>query len=203
MLNDIMLLNGGIDIRPLRLINSCSLTRSPLFCIPPLGQKPLALFRKIQEFLEVWERVFFIVETAGVAGKLVVVFDAHAVAVDELGVGVFLRELVQVSVRDKGGEEVASFFGHCGEISGGFWLCLICRGAVLFVSFPVRGLTFSGAVGLGLAFGAAFEGLLELSFRFMAFGTCFVDTGIFGFAFGLTLCGCCRFSPDRGGHVKD
>ena len=94
MLHNIPFLDRAVQTAPLRRIHRRLLALPPLRRRPPAGQDAVPRLRQVQELSEVGQRVVVVVEAAGIGGEDVIVFDAHAVAVDELAEGVFFGELV-------------------------------------------------------------------------------------------------------------
>lgn len=87
------------------------------------------------------------------ATKAIIVFDAHAVRIDELIEGVFLGEQTQVSVVRESWEEFS-----CNGSSGRRWGCVAGVGGIgtdLLVGFPIGLLAFTRAVGSASTSGTA------------------------------------------------
>lgn len=108
--------------------------------------------------LEIRHRVLAAVDPPVFVGEFVVVFDAHAVAVDQLHERVFLGEAVQVGIIDQAVEKVSGGFGHGVEVGRGFRGVLLGGGAGFLVLLPVGFLAGARAVGLRVALGALLEG---------------------------------------------
>lgn len=172
MFNDILLFHRGVEIAPLRRPHRPLLAILPLPIRPPAGQNPTPRLRQVQEPLKVDQRVVSVVESASVAGEVVVVLNAHAVAVHELAESHFLGELVEVVVWTDTLEEVAGHFWHGVEVGCGLGfllrIALLRRRAECLVGLPIRFLAVAAAVPLVMTFGAAFEGCFCLSL--VAFG---------------------------------
>ena len=161
MLDDIVFLDRGVQIAPLRRPHGSLLTLPPLRTRPPVRQNPTPRLGHVQEFPKVRQWIISVVEPAGVAGEDVVVLDAHAIAIDELAESVLFGEVVEVVVWADTLEEVAEYFGHGAEVGGSLvrFLCvgLLRRGTDCLVGFPVGLLAIMAAVPLIHTSGAAFE----------------------------------------------
>ena len=168
MLDDILFLDRGIQIAPLRRPHGPLLTLFPLRTRPPTRQDPAPRLGQVQKLPKIQQRIVSVVESAGIAGEVVVVLDAHAVAVDELAESVLFGEVVEVVARADLLEEVGDYFGHgvgveCG-LMGFLGIGLLWRGTDCLVGFPVGLLAITVAVPLIHTFGAAFERNVCLTF---------------------------------------
>jgi len=110
-------LDSAMEIRPIRLgvIRAHCLAGSSGSVVPPCRQYPLSLSSQMEEVGEFRERVLFRVEAMFVVSKLVVVFDSHAVAVDELTVAIFLCQAIEIAASEHGVEPSSYWVGRCSQ----------------------------------------------------------------------------------------
>ena len=160
--DDIPFFHSAIQVAPLPCIHCPLLSLPPLPIRPPAGQNSILHLCHVQEILKVDQWVVFVVESASIARKSVIVLNTHAIAVNQLAESVFLGELVQVVFGADTFKEVAGNLGHGIKIGCdlGFVVCvaLLRRATKFLVGFPIGFLAVTAAVPLILAFGAAFEG---------------------------------------------
>ncbi len=152
MVHYVAFLDSAMEIRPIRLgvIRAHCLAGSSGFVVPPCRQYPFSLSSQIEEVGEFRARVLFRVEAMIVVSKLVVVFDSHAVAVDELTVAIFLCQAIEIAASEHG-VELGPSRAHTG------WGGVARLFAGAFVAFPIGALTIHRAVSYREATTAALK----------------------------------------------